>query len=108
MTKRLSLIMVLLVAIALVVAACGGAAPTQAPAVATEAPAVATEAPAVATEAPAVATEAPVAAFKVGQVTDVGGINDASFNELAWQGMQDAELDFGVEVNFLESQQQTD
>lgn len=105
MTKRLSLIMVLLVAIALVVAACGGATPTQAPA--QEQP---TEAPAAApTEAPAVATEAPAAAtIKVGQVTDVGGINDASFNELAWQGMQDAELDFGVEVNFLESQQQTD
>ncbi len=110
MTKRFSLLMVLLVAVALVVAACGGAAPTQAPAApATEAPAaVATEAPAaVATEAPTVApTAAPV--LKVGQVTDVGGINDASFNELAWQGVQDAELDFGVEINFLESQQQTD
>ena len=117
MNKRLSLLVVLLVAVAMAVAACGGgAAPTQAPAEkATEAPAAQpTEAPTMApTEAPAAApTEAPAQpeqkTFKVGQVTDVGGINDASFNELAWKGMQDAELDFGVEVNFLESQQQTD
>jgi len=94
--------------IALVAAQCGGAAPTQAPAAPTEAPQVApTEAPTAApTEAP---TEAPAAkVIKVGQVTDVGGINDASFNELAWKGMQDAEADFGVEIAFLESQQQTD
>ena len=117
MNKRLSLLVVLLVAVAMAVAACGGgAAPTQAPAEkATEAPAAQpTEAPTMApTEAPAAApTEAPAQpeqkTFKVGQVTDVGGINDASFNELAWKGMQDAELDFGVEINFLESQQQTD
>jgi len=106
MTKRFSLLFVLLIAVALVVAACGGAPATEAPvAEPTQAPA------AEPTEAPAAEpTEAPVEAkvFKSGQVTDVGGINDASFNELAWKGMEDAELDFGVEVNFLESQQQTD
>ncbi len=112
MNKRFSLILVLLVAIALVASACGGAAPTQAP---TEQPKAEqpTEAAPTATQAPVEQpTEAPAQpetkTIRVGQVTDVGGINDASFNELAWKGMQDAELDFGVEVNFLESQQQTD
>lgn len=42
------------------------------------------------------------------QVTDVGGIDDKSFNALAWSGMQRAAQDFGVEVKYLESQQQSD
>ncbi len=116
MNKRISLLFVFMLVFALALTACGGAPATEAPkeaAAPTEAPkAEPTEAPkAEPTEAPkAEPTEAPMAekTFRVGQVTDVGGINDASFNELAWQGMQDAELDFGVEINFLESQQQTD
>lgn len=42
------------------------------------------------------------------QVTDTGGIDDKSFNALAWEGMQRAAEDFGVEVKYLESQQQSD
>lgn len=45
---------------------------------------------------------------KVCQVSDVGGIDDKSFNAFAWKGMQDAEDEFGVEIVFVESQQQTD
>jgi basic membrane protein A len=41
-------------------------------------------------------------------VTDVGGIDDRSFNATAWKGIQDAEAGLGVEGAFLESQQQTD
>jgi len=52
--------------------------------------------------------EEPAAVFKVGQVTDVGGIDDKSFNEMAWKGMQAAEEELGVEIAYLESQQQTD
>lgn len=48
------------------------------------------------------------AAAKICQVTDVGGIDDKSFNATAWKGVQDAVADFGVEGKFLESQQQTD
>ncbi len=55
------------------------------------------------------ATEAPAApALKACQVTDTGGIDDKSFNATAWLGMQEAEKDFGVEVQYLESQQQSD
>ncbi len=42
------------------------------------------------------------------QVTDVGGIDDKSFNALAWAGMQRAAEDFNVEIKYLESQQQSD
>jgi raffinose/stachyose/melibiose transport system substrate-binding protein len=52
MRKLLTLIS-LLVALSIVLTACGGGAATQAPAAATEPPAAATEAPAAATEAPA-------------------------------------------------------
>ena len=58
-----------------------------------------------ATKAPATA---PVAKIKVGQVTDVGGIDDRSFNATAWKGVQDAMAQLGVEGKYLESQQQTD
>ncbi len=64
------------------------------------------------TEAPEeVPTEAPVeepTEFKVGQVTDVGGIDDKSFNAMAWKGMQTAAEELGVEVDYIESQQQAD
>ena len=42
------------------------------------------------------------------EVTDVGGIDDKSFNATAWAGLQRAERDFDLNVAFLESQQQTD
>ena len=42
------------------------------------------------------------------QVTDMGGIDDKSFNATAWKGMEQAAADFGVEVKYLESQQQSD
>jgi basic membrane protein A len=54
-------------------------------------------------------TEPPAeAAFSACQVTDVGGIDDKSFNATAWKGVQDAMADFGIEGKYLESQQQTD
>ena len=54
-------------------------------------------------------TEAPAAAkFTVGQVTDMGGIDDKSFNATAWKGIQDAMDQLGVEGKYLESQQQAD
>ena len=47
-------------------------------------------------------------AFAVGMVTDIGGIDDKSFNALAWDGVQRAEDELGVEGSYLESNQQTD
>ncbi len=47
-------------------------------------------------------------AFKVGQVTDLGGIDDKSFNALSYAGVEQAVKELGVEGKFLESQQQSD
>ena len=41
--------------------------------------------------------------FKIGMVTDVGGVNDGSFNQSAWEGLQRAGEAFGCEVKYIES-----
>lgn len=48
------------------------------------------------------------AAAKVIMVTDTGGVNDQSFNELSWAGMQQLGTDLGWEVSYLESKQDAD
>lgn len=46
---------------------------------------------------------------KVGMVTDVGGVNDNSFNQFAWAGLKAlAEEDSAFEVNYLESKTDAD
>jgi basic membrane protein A len=42
------------------------------------------------------------------QVTDTGGVDDRSFNETAWRGVQMAETELGVKGRFLESQSESD
>ncbi|MBL8095963.1 MAG: BMP family ABC transporter substrate-binding protein [Anaerolineales bacterium] len=99
-------------AAALLLAACAPAAtPTAMPA--TEAPAATvapTEAPAATeapTEAPA-ATEAPMAGGLVCEVTDTGGVDDKSFNQLAWVGAQQVAEELGWEAKYLESNSDAD
>jgi basic membrane protein A len=46
--------------------------------------------------------------FKVAQVTDLGGIDDKSFNATAYAGIERAVAELGVEGKYLESQQQSD
>jgi len=41
-------------------------------------------------------------------VTDIGGIDDKSFNQTAYKGVQDAITKLGVDGNYLQSKQQTD
>lgn len=85
----------LLVAVfALVAAACGGDDTTSE-----------TEAPA-ATEAPAVTEPAMVEA--ICEVTDTGGVDDKSFNQLAFAGAEAAEAELGWEARVLESAAETD
>ena len=43
-----------------------------------------------------------------GLVTDVGGINDKSFNASAWAGLQKAKKEFGGDVKYVESRQNAD
>ena len=47
--------------------------------------------------------------FKVGMITDTGGVNDESFNQSTWKGFQDAQEKFGkdkLEIKYLESKQE--
>ncbi|MEG1312103.1 MAG: BMP family ABC transporter substrate-binding protein [Romboutsia sp.] len=49
--------------------------------------------------------------YKIAMVTDTGGVNDESFNQSAWAGLQKAEKELGkdkVTVKYLESKQDAD
>lgn len=48
---------------------------------------------------------------KIGMITDVGGVNDESFNQSSWEGLQAVEKELGkdkIEVKVLESTQDAD
>jgi basic membrane protein A len=84
MKKWMLLSITILTVLSTVVAACGPAAP--------------------AGETPA----AEDCALRVGMVSDIGGIDDASFNENTWKGVEDAEAELAICGQFIESQAQAD
>jgi basic membrane protein A len=47
-------------------------------------------------------------ALKIGMVTDVGGLNDRGFNALAYQGLQQANRQLGVQIQVAESKSPAD
>ena len=92
-------ILALVLALCMVFALCACGAKTEAPAQAPAAEAPAAEAP---------AAEAPAAEkVRVGMVTDVGGVNDKSFNQTSWEGLQALDPEV-FEVNYLESKTDAD
>ncbi|GIP22494.1 BMP family protein [Paenibacillus sp. J22TS3] len=48
-------------------------------------------------------TEGGKSEVKIGMVTDVGGVNDKSFNQSAWEGLQQMKAEKGVAVEYLQS-----
>lgn len=46
--------------------------------------------------------------YKIGMVTDVGGINDKSFNQSAWEALQKLGKDTGAQVKYLQSKGDAD
>lgn len=46
--------------------------------------------------------------IRVALVTDVGKINDGTFNQFAYEGLQRAQEELGVQVDYIETQQPTD
>ena len=106
MRNKLFTLLSVLVLFSLLVTACGGrATPTPAAAEPTAAPAEPTAAPVEPTAAP---VEPTTEGIVVGQITDLGGIDDKSFNQTSWKGIQDAEKQLGITGKYLESQQQAD
>jgi basic membrane protein A len=97
---------------ALFLAACQGGGAGSPSAAESEAESEAESAAASASEAESAGAEASGGAasvdYKACMVSDVGGIDDNSFNENAWLGMENAEADLGVEVTFLESRSAED
>ncbi len=50
----------------------------------------------------------PETGLRIGMITDVGGVNDQSFNQSAWEGMLMAKEELGVEVSYTESKTDAD
>jgi len=53
-------------------------------------------------------SKAEAAKFLAGEVTDTGGIDDRSFNASAWKGLQEAQKDAGIQIQYLSSTNQSD
>ena len=100
--KKVVTILLILGMMLSVVACAPAAAPAATEPEATEAPATeATEAPA------AEATEAPVA-LNIAMVTDVGNIDDKSFNEFTWKGCSDWATENGMVANYYRPSEDSD
>ena len=97
--------MAVLAILMLILAACtdGGSSPSASTAESEEPSAPASE-----SEAAEPSESAAAVDYKACMVSDTGGIDDNSFNENAWAGMQRAESELGVEVRFLESRSAED
>lgn len=46
--------------------------------------------------------------FGISMVTDTGGVNDQSFNQSAWEGLQKVNEKTGANISYLESTQESD
>jgi basic membrane protein A len=57
---------------------------------------------------PASQPKADNSSFLAGIVTDTGGIDDRSFNASAWKGLQEAKADYGIQIQYLQSTNQSD
>jgi basic membrane protein A and related proteins len=54
------------------------------------------------------ASAKPTKKLRVGLVTDVGGVDDKSFNQAAWEGLKKAQAELGCEIKFIESKSNAD
>ncbi|MBE2239352.1 MAG: BMP family ABC transporter substrate-binding protein [Caldilineaceae bacterium] len=80
--KRFAILLSIVAVFTMVLSACTMPAPSAAPEVATE--------------AAGAAAPAPAAAIKIGLVTDVGRVNDRSFNQSAWDGVVEVATALGL------------
>ncbi len=108
MRRHPSAMVAMLAIVMLILAACngGGESPAASDPASMAPESMAPESMAPESEAPDESAEA--ATIKACMVSDVGGIDDNSFNENAWLGMEEASDELGAEVSFLESRSAED
>jgi basic membrane protein A len=108
MRKLVFIALVSLMVLSLTVSGCQKATPepTAVPPTATTAAVKPTATPVPPTPVPP--TAEPTKVLKVGLVTDVGKVDDGTFNQYAYEGMMQAVKEFGLESAFIETQQSTD
>lgn len=111
--KRIVALLMLLVLVLPVLAACGSEEATPTTGTTTGAD-TATSAPATEPTAETGSMATPEAtaetsgstdgsAFRVGLVTDVGKVTDGTFNQYAYEGLKRAEQEFGVQIDYIET-----
>jgi basic membrane protein A len=109
--RKITVPVALMAALVLIIGACTPAAspsptPAPTPTMAEPTPTMAEPTPTMAEPTPTMAEPTPSPsgeAFLACMVSDTGGIDDRSFNQNGWEGMQQARDQLGVEVRFLES-----
>lgn len=97
--RPVGLLAVLAAALALGLAACGSSSKTTSSAPATSA---------TSTSGSSSGGSSSGSGFKVGLVTDIGGLNDHGFNHLSYEGLLQAESQLGVKGTVLQSQSGAD
>lgn len=95
MKKTFSFMLVLIVALTLVLSACGANKENEGGAGTNK-------------NEDAVVSDETGKDFKIGMVTDVGGVNDKSFNQSAWEGLKKVTAETSAETKYLESKGDAD
>lgn len=88
MKKKMNLMLVFVLMVSMVLTACGGKNESK--------------------NGAGTAGETADKKLKIGMVTDLGSVNDKSFNQNAWEGLQKLKADFGYDVKYAEPKQDSD
>ncbi len=107
MQKRVLTLLMLLVLVFPVLAACGATDATSTTAPATGGDTATAVPAAAATAVPATAVPA-TSGMRIGLVTDVGKVTDGTFNQYAYEGLKRAETELGVQIDFVETTNSSD
>lgn len=112
--RSASLVLTLVVSLVLVLSACGksnnneGAASPSASSSPSESASASPSESASASPSESAAPTVDGKGKKIGMVTDLGGVNDKSFNQQAWEALEKISKDTGADVKYLESKKDAD
>lgn len=100
--KKSGLMLAMILTLTMILSACGGGSNNSGNNSSAASPSSETSA------APSESTTPSASDFKVGMSTDTGGVNDKSFNQSAWEALQQFTTDTGAETKYLESKGDAD